>query len=42
MAAALLGFGIALAGAAIGACIGDSVAGNAFLGGISRQPEAHS
>jgi len=40
MAAALLGFGIALAGAAIGACIGDSVAGNAFLGGISRQPEA--
>ncbi len=39
-AGAILGFGIALGGAAIGACVGDAVAGNAFLGGIARQPEA--
>jgi F-type H+-transporting ATPase subunit c len=37
---ALIGGGIILAGGAIGAAIGDGVAGNALISGIARQPEA--
>jgi len=37
---ALVGAGLALGGGAIGAAIGDGLAGNAMISGISRQPEA--
>jgi F-type H+-transporting ATPase subunit c len=37
---ALIGGGLALGGGAIGAGIGDGVAGNALISGIARQPEA--
>lgn len=39
---ALLGFGIAIAGGAIGAAIGDGLAGHATIIGVSRQPEAQA
>jgi F-type H+-transporting ATPase subunit c len=39
-AGALIAFGLALAGGAIGAAIGDGLAGNAAINGVSRQPEA--
>lgn len=39
-AGALIGGGVALAGGAIGAGIGDGVAGNALVNGVARQPEA--
>ena len=37
---ALIGGGLIMAGGAIGAGIGDGVAGNALISGIARQPEA--
>ena len=40
LAMALLGFGVALGGGSIGASIGDAIAGNAFISGLARQPEA--
>ena len=39
-AGGLIGAGLALGGGAIGAGIGDGVAGNALISGIARQPEA--
>ncbi len=40
LAGSMIGFGIALGGGAIGAAIGDGLAGNATITGVSRQPEA--
>jgi F-type H+-transporting ATPase subunit c len=40
LAGAMVGGGLALGGGAIGAAIGDGVAGNAFISGVARQPEA--
>jgi F-type H+-transporting ATPase subunit c len=37
---AMVGGGIALAGGAIGAAIGDGLAGSAVINGVARQPEA--
>jgi F-type H+-transporting ATPase subunit c len=37
---ALIGGGIMLGGGAVGAAIGDGIAGNALIAGIARQPEA--
>jgi F-type H+-transporting ATPase subunit c len=37
---ALIGGGIILGGGAVGAAIGDGIAGNALIAGIARQPEA--
>jgi len=37
---ALIAAGLALGGGAIGAAIGDGLAGNATIGGVARQPEA--
>jgi F-type H+-transporting ATPase subunit c len=42
MAGALIGGGLALGGGAIGAAIGDGLAGNATIAGVARQPEAQS
>ena len=39
-AGAFIGGGLALGGGAIGAAIGDGLAGNATISGIARQPEA--
>ncbi len=39
-AGALVGAGLALAGGAIGAGIGDGIAGSALINGVARQPEA--
>src|SRR3954466_12889624 len=39
-AGALIGGGLIMAGGAIGAGIGDGIAGNALISGIARQPEA--
>ena len=39
---ALVAAGLALCGGAIGAAIGDGLAGNATIAGISRQPEAQA
>lgn len=39
-AGGLIGGGLALAGGAIGAGIGDGIAGNALVSGVARQPEA--
>jgi F-type H+-transporting ATPase subunit c len=40
VAGALIGAGMALGGGAIGAAIGDGLAGNATINGVARQPEA--
>lgn len=40
MAGAFVGGGLALGGGAIGAAVGDGVAGASLLNGITRQPEA--
>ena len=40
MAGALIGFGLALGGGAMGAAVGDGLAGNATIAGVARQPEA--
>lgn len=37
---ALIGGGLILGGGAIGAAIGDGVAGHALISGVARQPEA--
>ena len=39
---AMVGGGLALAGGAIGAAIGDGLAGAATISGVARQPEAQS
>ena len=41
-AGAFVGGGLALAGGAIGAGIGDGLAGSATISGVARQPEAQS
>ena len=41
-AGALVGGGLALAGGAVGAAIGDGLAGSATISGVARQPEAQS
>ena len=41
-AGAMIGGGIALGGGAIGAAIGDGLAGSATIAGVARQPEAQS
>ena len=38
--AAVIAFGIALAGGAVGVGVGDGLAGSATIAGIARQPEA--
>jgi F-type H+-transporting ATPase subunit c len=40
LAGAFIGGGLALAGGAIGAAIGDGLAGGATIQGVARQPEA--
>ncbi|GAC1656715.1 MAG: hypothetical protein NVS9B1_12720 [Candidatus Dormibacteraceae bacterium] len=40
IAGALIAAGLALGGGAIGAAIGDGLAGNATIAGVARQPEA--
>jgi len=40
IAGAMIGGGLALAGGAIGAAIGDGLAGSATIQGVARQPEA--
>jgi F-type H+-transporting ATPase subunit c len=40
IAGALIAAGLALGGGAIGAAVGDGLAGNATIAGVSRQPEA--
>ena len=40
VAGAMVGGGIALAGGAIGAGIGDGLAGSQYIAGVARQPEA--
>lgn len=40
LAGAFVGGGLALAGGAIGAAIGDGMAGAATIQGVARQPEA--
>jgi F-type H+-transporting ATPase subunit c len=42
IAGAMIGGGLALAGGAIGAAIGDGLAGSATIQGVARQPEAQS
>ena len=39
-AGAFVGGGLALAGGAIGAAIGDGLAGSSTIAGVARQPEA--
>ncbi len=40
LAGAFIGGGLALAGGAIGAAIGDGLAGGQVIAGVARQPEA--
>jgi F-type H+-transporting ATPase subunit c len=40
LAGGFIGGGLALGGGAIGAAIGDGLAGNALVSGVARQPEA--
>ncbi|MFN2568204.1 MAG: ATP synthase F0 subunit C [Candidatus Dormibacteria bacterium] len=40
LAGALIAAGLALGGGAIGAAVGDGLAGNATIAGVARQPEA--
>jgi F-type H+-transporting ATPase subunit c len=42
LAGAMVGGGLALGGGAIGAAIGDGLAGSQTIAGIARQPEAQS
>ena len=39
-AGAFIGGGMALAGGAIGAGVGDGLAGSSYIEGVARQPEA--
>jgi F-type H+-transporting ATPase subunit c len=41
-AGAMIGGGLALSGGAIGAAIGDGLAGSQTIAGVARQPEAQS
>jgi F-type H+-transporting ATPase subunit c len=41
-AGAMIGGGLALGGGAIGAAVGDGLAGSATISGVARQPEAQS
>ncbi|HLL09301.1 MAG TPA: F0F1 ATP synthase subunit C [Nocardioidaceae bacterium] len=41
-AGAFIGGGLALGGGAIGAAVGDGLAGSATISGVARQPEAQS
>ena len=40
MAGALVGGGLILGGGAVGAAIGDGIAGSQLIAGVARQPEA--
>src|SRR5690348_16042567 len=40
LAGALIGFGLLMGLGAIGAAVGDGLAGNALISGVARQPEA--
>jgi F-type H+-transporting ATPase subunit c len=40
MAGALIGGGLILGGGAVGAAIGDGIAGSQLIAGVARQPEA--
>jgi F-type H+-transporting ATPase subunit c len=40
LAGAMIGGGIALGGGAVGAAIGDGLAGSQTIAGVARQPEA--
>ncbi|HEY9474619.1 MAG TPA: F0F1 ATP synthase subunit C [Mycobacteriales bacterium] len=42
LAGAFVGGGLALGGGAIGAAIGDGMAGSQTIAGVARQPEAQS
>jgi F-type H+-transporting ATPase subunit c len=42
LAGAMVGGGIALGGGAVGAAIGDGLAGSQTIAGVARQPEAQS
>jgi F-type H+-transporting ATPase subunit c len=42
LAGAMVGGGLALGGGAIGAAIGDGLAGSQTIAGIARQPEAQT
>jgi F-type H+-transporting ATPase subunit c len=42
LAGAFVGGGLALGGGAVGAAIGDGLAGSATISGVARQPEAQS
>lgn len=42
LAGAMVGGGLALGGGAVGAAIGDGLAGSQTIAGIARQPEAQS
>ncbi len=42
VAGGLIGAGLALGGGAIGAAIGDGVAGSQLIAGVARQPEAEN
>lgn len=41
-AGAFIGGGLALGGGAIGASIGDGLAGSSYIQGVARQPEAQN
>ena len=40
LAGAMVGGGLARAGGAVGAAIGDGLAGSQYIAGVARQPEA--
>jgi len=40
LAGGFIGGGLALGGGAIGAAVGDGLAGNSLISGVARQPEA--
>ncbi|MFL6164561.1 MAG: F0F1 ATP synthase subunit C [Jatrophihabitantaceae bacterium] len=42
LAGAFVGGGLALGGGAVGAAIGDGLAGSSLISGVARQPEAQS
>lgn len=42
LAGAFIGGGMALGGGAVGAAIGDGLAGSSLIAGVARQPEAQS
>jgi F-type H+-transporting ATPase subunit c len=42
LAGAFVGGGLALGGGAVGAAIGDGLAGSSLIAGVARQPEAQS